>query len=200
METCCNQKHIIIAITTILLTLVAPYLFSDTSNSADNAKINIVKYPIEKGAGKVRADEFIKLFGLGATDANVPETRRKMFEIAQHKKTQIFLQSSINADLALKHDNQIRQLARAERDGFSIQWGIKMNFLRRVVALYGHIPKEIEKHNFYFVIDTNDDQIGDRVYKAFIHFKNKEKSNIKGYASKADGSAITPQEAKNAGL
>lgn len=197
-----KQKFIFAVFATLFAMQPFSHSLANTEKMNSNimgAEIAIVKYPKEKGAGKVRADEFIKLSYAIVVDANVPETRRKMFEVAQHKKTAIGSAASINAKFNLAHDSNIRFLAREEYDGFSVKWAAKVDFMRRFVAL-GHIPKPLEKHNFYIVVDTDDDQVGDRVYKVFVNFKNKKKSNIKGYASKVDGSPITPLEAKNAGL
>lgn len=199
-----TPKSTLVLSITLLAVLPWAHSLADEAGALTNSNImgvdiEIIKHPKENG--RVKADEFIKLFGKGdsVTDVNVPETRRKMFEIAQHEKTAIWSAATINAKFNLAHDSNIRFLAREEYDGFSVKWAERVNFRRRFAAL-GHTSKNPEKHYFYFVLDTDDDQVGDRVYKVFVDFNKSNRSNIKGYASKTDGSSITPLEAKNAGL
>lgn len=99
----------------------------------------------------------------------------------------------------LDKDHSIRKLARESKGGFSQSWEPVLNLRMRTGKAMGR-NSETKTGTYYIVIDRDGDKIGETIYKLLLDPKKPERSKIVGVAVSSDGSAITPMEAKKAGL
>jgi hypothetical protein len=171
------------------------------------SEVILVKY--SEGKSKKRADEYVEL-DLSKGFASVKDSQfkalkaqgkppRKLYANITNKTINLLYFVSGNDPEGLEHDGDIRFSADEKYDGFSTKWDSKANLVYRYQAFYINPPRSKTGY-YYFVVDTNADQIGDRVYSAYLNEKNYKLSYLTGYAFKKDGSEISPLEANRAGL
>lgn len=170
---------------------------SDLALPDDLDDLSLYGVSTTKFTDKPKADEYIQLKGTTLSKLDTPEAEAVSFEIIRHKELHLFLRMDRARHGIIPATSTARTLARNQEDGFSVKWESSFDGNRFLSILGG--SSQLFSGGYYVFVDTNGDKRANRAYGIFIS-KDEDKSYIRGFSEKEDGSEITSADVFKEGI